>query len=256
MTILCYHSVQPRWDSPLAVEPTDFDAQCEWLARRRRVLPLREAIQRLDGKGRLPRGVAALTFDDGFEALHEHAMPALTRNLLPSTVFLVAQTLKARGQKVDWVDTPGTEPLTTLTRDQVLDMQGAGIDFQSHSDAHLDLTQLSFEECVKDLADSREFLADLLGRHVDVLAYPRGRHNATVREAAARAGYAYAVALPEQSEEPGPYAIPRVGIYRGNGMTAMRVKSARPYLRVRLDPWFPAAARLVRGARRTVRSGS
>jgi peptidoglycan/xylan/chitin deacetylase (PgdA/CDA1 family) len=232
MTILCYHSVQHGWESPLSVEPGEFAWQAHWLRRRRQVLPLRDALPRLDATGRLPRGGAALTFDDGFAALHD-VLPVLTRERLPATVFLVAQTLTPQGQAVDWVDTPGTEPLSTLTLDQVLEMQDAGVEFQSHSWAHLDLTQLSEEECVRDLRDSRELLSDLLGRPVTLMAHPRGRHTPHVRRAAARAGYSHAFALPERAETPEDYAVPRVGIFQGNGHLTMRIKSARPYVRVR-----------------------
>jgi peptidoglycan/xylan/chitin deacetylase (PgdA/CDA1 family) len=250
MSILCYHSVQPRWTSPLAVEPADFAKHCAWLAHRRRMLPLRDALARLDRSGRLPRGMAALTFDDGFAALHEHAMPVLARHRMPATVFLVAQTLTPAGQPVDWVDTPGTEPLTTLSRDQVLEMQDAGVDFQSHSYAHRDLTRLGFDECVTDLRDSREFLSELLGRPVTLLAYPRGRHDERVRQAAERAGYTHAFTLPEQAEQPGQYAIPRVGIYRGNGTRTVQIKASRPYLAVCTDSRYRYIEQTMKRARR------
>ena len=246
MTILCYHAVQPRWESPLAVDPEAFDRQAAWVRARRRVLPLAESVSRLDASGRLPRGEAVLTFDDGFASLYDHALPVLMRERLPATVFLVAQTLAPGGQPVDWVDTPGTEPLITLTLDQILEMQDAGVDFQSHSWAHLDLTTLSEEECVRDLRDSRELLSELLGRPVPFLAYPRGRHSPHVRRAAARAGFTHSFALPEQHEEVGDHAIPRVGIFRGNGQLALRIKSARPYLRLRHSPRIVDAARGVK----------
>lgn len=246
MTILCYHSIQSGWHSPLAVEPGDFARHCAWLASRRRVLPLTDAIARLDRSGRLPRGTTSLTFDDGFTALFEHVTPVLTRHRLPATVFLVAQTLTPTGQAVDWVDTPGTEPLSTLRLEQILAMQAAGVNFQSHSYAHHDLTQLSFEECVKDLRDSRELLADLLHRPVELLAYPRGRHDEDVRRAAAQAGYTHAFGLPEMREEAGPYAIPRVGIYRGNRTVTVQVKGSRPYLPLRHSRRLQGARRLVR----------
>jgi peptidoglycan/xylan/chitin deacetylase (PgdA/CDA1 family) len=233
MTILCYHSVHPRWNSPLAVEPEDFAQQASWLRARRRVIPLREALPRLDATGRLPRGEAVLTFDDGFADNHSEVLPVLIRERLPATVFLVAQTLTPGGRPVDWVHTPGTEPLQTLTVDQVLEMQDAGVDFQSHSWAHRDLPELTYAECVRDLTDSREFLSELLGRPVTVLAYPRGLHDRKVRQAAEAAGYTSALALPEQAEEVGPYAVPRVGIYRGNSLRTVRVKASRPYLRLR-----------------------
>ena len=244
MTVLCYHSVDEGWDHPLSVEPGDFARQAAWLRRSRRVLPVREALARMDASGRLPRGEAALTFDDGFAALHTHAFPTLVREGLPATVFLVAQTLTPHGQEVDWVDAPGAHPLGTLTLDQVLEMQDAGVAFESHSWSHRDLTGLSVEECVRDLRDSRELLSDLLGRRVTLLAYPRGLHDGAVREAAERAGYTHAFALPVRGEEPGAYAVPRVGIWHGNGALTVRVKAARPYLRLR------TSERLLRGTRR------
>ncbi len=247
MTVLCYHSVQSGWDSPLAVEPDDFAWQAAWLQRRRTVLPLRDALSRLDRTGRLPRGEAALTFDDGFADLHTHALPLLKRHRLPATVFLVAQTLTSGGQAVDWVDTAGSQQLRTLTLDQVLEMQDAGVEFESHSWAHRDLTGLSTEECVRDLRESRELLTDLLGRPVTLLCYPRGLHNRQVREAAEKAGYTHAFALPERAEQPDRYAVPRVGIYRGNSPLTVRIKAARPYLRVRTSD------RVLRGTRRVKR---
>jgi peptidoglycan/xylan/chitin deacetylase (PgdA/CDA1 family) len=254
MTILCYHSVDPDWNSPLAVTPEAFAQQAEWLARSRRVLPVADALPRLDASGRLPRGEAALTFDDGFAALHEHVLPVLTRHRLPATVFLVAETLTPAGRPVDWVDTPGTAPLSTLTRDQVLEMQDAGVDFQSHSWAHHDLTRLSWDECVRDLRESREFLSDLLGRAVTLLCYPRGLHDADVRNAAEVAGYTHAFALPVGPEQPGDYAVPRVGIWRGNGPAAVRVKAARPYLTVRTSEPVARNARRAKQLVKVVRA--
>lgn len=248
MTILCYHSVQLDWASPLAVDPKGFAKQCAWLGGHRQVLPLLDAVNRLDGSCRLPRGLAALTFDDGFEGLYEHALPALTRHRLPATVFLVAQTLTDAGQPVDWVDTPPDYQLTTLSKDQVLEMQAVGVNFQSHSYAHTDLTRLSFEACVQDLRDSRELLESVLGRPVQLLAYPRGRHDERVRAAAARAGYTNAFTLPEGPERPGPYSVPRVGVYRGNSVGSLRIKSAGPYLNVRTGRAYQLGQHLRRAA--------
>lgn len=250
MTVLCYHAVEPGWNSPLAMEPQAFRQHCDWLSRRTTVVPLQQAVSRLDRSGRLPRGLTAITFDDGFSGLHSHAGPVLSRLAMPATVFLVARTLTDSGQPVDWVDTPPPFPLTTLSLDQVCEMQSQGISFESHSLSHTDLTQMSFEDCVVDLRESRELLESLLGHRVRLLAYPRGRHNAAVRAAAVRAGYSHAFALPESREIGGPYSIPRVGVYRGNGLTHLRLKSARPYLRVRTGGAYRLAQHAVRSARK------
>jgi len=246
MTILCYHSVDAAWESPLASRPAEFAAHCAWLARHRTVVPLAEAATRLDRSGRLPSGLAAITFDDGFTGVLEHAAPVLRRHGLPATVFLVAQTLTEEGLPARWVRTPPPWPLTTLTREQVLELRDLGVDLQSHSWAHLDLVDLGFEACVADLRASRELLEDLLGGPVTHLAYPRGRHDADVRRAAERAGYTHAYALPEKPEQPGPYAVPRVGIHRGNGTRTLAVKSRRSYLPARHGPVGVVARRAAR----------
>lgn len=238
MTILCYHAVQQHWTSPLAIDPSVFEAQASWLARRRTVVPLSTAVERLDGRGRLPRGMAALTFDDGLQSVHQHAWPVLRRLRLPATVFLVAETLSPEGRAVDWVDTPPPYPLQTLTLDEVLEMQSEGVSFASHSYSHLDLPSLGHEECVTDLRRSRELLEDLLKMSVPYLAYPRGRHNAGVRAAAAEAGYSRSFTLPQGKESFDAHAIPRVGIFQGNGKATLVAKTDPSYLGFRMSPAF------------------
>jgi peptidoglycan/xylan/chitin deacetylase (PgdA/CDA1 family) len=239
VAILCYHSVQSDWQSPLAVSADAFAQHCAWLAKHRRVVDLPEAVAHMDERARLPRPLAALTFDDGFGGVYEHAFPLLTRYQLPATVFLVAETLSPGGRKVDWVQPLPSRPLTTLSREQVLEMQAAGVRFGSHSYAHQDLTTLDEEACVTDLKASRDLLEDLLQRAVAFLAYPGGRHDAKVRRAAERAGFSHAFTLPVRPEPLSPFAVPRVGIWPGNGAFALRLKTSPWYLRVRTSAIFP-----------------
>ena len=244
MTILCYHAVRDDWDSQLAVRVDEFTAHCAHLARRRHVVDLATAVAQLDRSGRLPARLTAVTFDDGFSDFYDTAAPILARFDLPVTMFIVAATLEPGGQPVDWVRPPPQVALSTLTLDQVRELQERGVDIQSHSHRHFDLDTLSEEECFRDLQRSRELLEDLLGRRVPYLAYPRGRHDAAVRRAARRAGYTHAFSLPQAAETPGPYAIPRVGLFRGNRVGTLRVKLSRRYLPLRTGPLFPVARRL------------
>lgn len=244
MTILCYHTVERGWRSPLAVTPEAFAKHCAWLARRN-VVPLEEAVSRMDRWGRLPRGTTALTFDDGFAGLYEHAWPVLTHFGLPATIFLVAQTLSPEGRTVDWA--PSAPPgAGTLDLDQVLEMQGAGISFGSHSYAHHDLIELDAGDCERDLLDSRRLLEDLLRRDVPYLAYPRGLHDDTVHRAAEGAGFSHAFSLPEGPEEVSRYALPRAVIIPGNGVPTLRFKTSRLYLPFRRTPLWPALRAVAR----------
>ena len=239
MSILMYHSVESGWASPLAVDTHDFARQCEWLAAHRNVVDLAEAVRLMDSRGRLPAGVSALTFDDGFPSVYHHAFPQLLRHRLPATVFLVARTLEPGGTEPGDVE-------RWLTLDQVLEMQNAGIRFGSHSRAHRILTLLDPADCEDDLRRSRESLEARLGRPVPFLAYPGGFHNEAVRAAAARAGYTRAFGTSRGRDPAGPFAIPRIGVYPVDGIAALRLKTNRRYVTVRRSGLFPALRKLAR----------
>ena len=232
--ILCYHAVNPEWDDWLSVPPERFAEHVAWLAGQN-ALPLDELLEGRARRATLPRRPIAVTFDDGFADLYDHALPVVRRSGLPITIYLVVGTL-VDGQPVNWVDTPPTTTLTTLTLDQILEMQEAGVRFGSHTWSHPDLRTLSDRELDVELGRSREALADLLGAPVTTVAYPRGLHSAAVRRAAARAGYDFALSLPVGGPEPlGRYAVPRVGIGGGDGVRSLRVKAHPLALKVRLS---------------------
>ena len=251
-TILCYHSIDPDWLSPLSVPTEIFAAQASWLARQQRLVPLERAVEIAGRSGRLPGSATALTFDDGYAGTHRNAVPILRRLGLPATMFVVSGSLDGTVRPAEWVERAdlGDRDVEVVDVEGLRELADAGWSFGSHSHRHLDLTELSEEECRRDLATSREALEDLLHRPVPWLAYPRGRHAAHVRRAAARAGYTHAFGLPETPERPGPLAIPRVGIYRGDGVASMRAKLSRWYLPLRTGPAFPMAQRAVHGVRR------
>lgn len=247
MAILCYHGVDPAWQSALSVSPGAFAGHMSWLARNRRVVPLTEAATRVSNSGRLPRGMVAVTFDDGFAGLHEHALHVLASNGIPATIFLVAETLTPQGRPVDWVDgiAPGT--LTTLGPEEILEMRDAGVEFGSHSYSHRDLTQLTQAECERDLKDSRDVLQDLLDRPVQSLAYPRGIYNERVQEAARKAGFAHAFGTSRMGVPTGkPLGIPRIGIYASDGPARLALKTSARYASLRLSRLWPKRTRPVR----------
>lgn len=246
MTILCYHSVDDDWSSRLSIPTPEFERHCRWLARHRTVVPLADLASRLDARHRTPARSAAITFDDGWAGVHERAWPVLRRHGLPFTVFVVVDTLVGDGIPVNWVDDPGNRPLTTLSRDQVMELAADGVEIGSHSCAHHDLTTLDPLDCLADLRRSRETLSDLLGREVTSVAYPRGRHDGVVRAAARQAGYHYGFALPEAREVTDRFAIDRVGIYPGNTTRTLRIKTSPRYLDVRLSPWYRRLTRTKR----------
>lgn len=237
MPILCYHSVSPDWKSPLSVPPAVFEQQCRWLSRRRTVVDLEVAVDQMTSRGSLP-GLAAVTFDDGFVDLYEHALPILLRHKIPCTIFLVAETLLRSNPRVHWVDDPPPSPLNVLSLEQVREMRKFGVQFASHGYSHHDLTKLSDYECELDLRESRILLEDLLGTPIRFLAYPRGLHNERVRKAARKAGFSHAFAMMRKPRTMDTHSVPRVGIYGHNGRFTLEVKMSRWYVPAKMGTLF------------------
>lgn len=244
MSILAYHAVDPVWQSPLSIPPSTFAQHVAWLARHRRVTGLDTALIRVRRSGSLPAGLTAITFDDGFASVYEHAYPILQRLGIPAAVFVVGRTL-AGSEGVDWLDHPPNHALQTLSHEQILEMHEAGITFGSHGYSHRDLTTMDTAELERDLRHSREALEDLLHERVTTIAYPRARSDERVRRTARLCGYRYglAVSLPRQAG--GPMEIGRAGIYPSNGPVALWIKSSPWYLPVRTMPLYAALRRLI-----------
>lgn len=86
--VVTYHRVVDAPD-PMLSEPDvqAFRAQVTFLARHLRVLPLRDALQRLKS-GSLPKRAVSITFDDGYANNYSCALPVLKVLGLPATVFV------------------------------------------------------------------------------------------------------------------------------------------------------------------------
>src|SRR6202011_1935287 len=91
--ILCYHNVVATRDCGDALglhqARKRFERQIGWLVAHYDVVPLHELVDRLT-RGASLRSLAAVTFDDGYTGVFEHAIPILDALGIPATVFLVA----------------------------------------------------------------------------------------------------------------------------------------------------------------------
>ncbi|MHB1428612.1 MAG: polysaccharide deacetylase family protein [Rhodocyclaceae bacterium] len=89
LSILIYHRVLSQPDPLRPGEPdvASFDWQMRLLAEHCVVLPLREAVSRLQ-EGGLPHRACCITFDDGYADNLTVALPILEKYRLPATVFV------------------------------------------------------------------------------------------------------------------------------------------------------------------------
>ena len=89
LSILIFHRVLPAPDPLLPGEPdaAAFEARMRWLASAFSVIPLIEAVRRLQA-GSLPPNAASVTFDDGYADNATIAAPILARLRLSATFFV------------------------------------------------------------------------------------------------------------------------------------------------------------------------
>ena len=195
LPVLLYHKIDripPGARYPRSyVTPERFEAQLAFLRRRGyESISFADYLAYRHGAGRLPRRPVIVTFDDGYRSNRDVALPLLKQYGFRATIFLVAERI---GGTNTWDPDEIQEPL--LDAAAVRAMQARGIEFGSHSATHARLTALDRAAVLKELRDSRALLGTLLGRPVQVLAYPYGAHNAPSRHLAAEAGYEAAVAI-------------------------------------------------------------
>ena len=105
-----------------------------------------------------------------------------------------------------------------LSREQLCELQEAGLAIGSHTLNHAHLTRLSPAEARREMVDSRACLEDMLGAPCRTLAYPYGDWSPAVRDLAGEAGYAVACTTVRAAARAGadPLALPRLNIRRYN----------------------------------------
>lgn len=123
VTILIFHRVLPEPDPlfPAEVDARRFDVIMGWIKNWFNVLPLSEAVERLQA-GSLPSRAAAITFDDGYADNYQVALPILQRHGLPATFFIAVGFLDGGRMFNDTV-------IETVRRctEPVLDLAGLGL---------------------------------------------------------------------------------------------------------------------------------
>ena len=226
--VLMYHRIGTAtndWERKYCVSPAQFAAQMRQLhAKGYRACAIDDFVRWLGGNGTLPQGAFVLTFDDGFLGVYEHARPVLVELGWPATVFLVSQLI---GQRDLWTEgenrTGHTQPL--LDRAHIEQMAREGFTFHSHTRRHADLPTLGDERLADELAGSRTDLESLLDQPVPYLAYPYGRFDDRVRDAAIAAGYKAAFSVRPGFNRPGldSHAVRRLDVW-GTDTPAMLLR--------------------------------
>ena len=188
--MLAYHGVGvcPRGDPlhHMFVTEDELAGQMEHLERRCSVISLEDAILGRE----TPRPAVVLTFDDAYENFTA-ALEILEGKAFPVTLFVPTGHL---GGANTW-DPATVCDVRVMSPAAVAEVAGRGVEVQSHGHMHVDLVAVGPAGARADLEASVAALTELTGTAPRYLAYPWGRHDDSVRRAAAEAGFDAAFAV-------------------------------------------------------------
>lgn len=121
------------------------------------------------------RGLVSLDFDDGWLSAYYQAIPILNAAGLKSTQYIMSGFLN--------------EGINYVNIEQVLAMQAAGHEIGGHTITHAHLPELSEEEMIREIWQSKFDLESLGVSTLAALAYPYGEYNQAIIGATIDAGY-------------------------------------------------------------------
>jgi peptidoglycan/xylan/chitin deacetylase (PgdA/CDA1 family) len=235
LPILCYHNVAEPSESTrfklLYVNPDKFERHL-WTMRRigLRGVSIGEGMTRLnDGSS---RGYVALTFDDGYADTAMAAAPLLKQYGFTATCYIVSGAVGTYNRwDADYIQ----ERKPLMSREQIEQWLSAGMEVGSHSCSHPRLHELAREEALREIAESRVALRNLLGASVNHFAYPFGQFTADTAELVRAAGYSSAVTVVHGVARASDdrYRLPRILIDGEKGTWRLLVHLATPYDRLR-----------------------
>lgn len=177
--VLCYHSI-------LTKQKERFEWQMARIFARATVYENKKGGSSHHNR-RFPK--VWITFDDAFTNLLDNALPVLEKYCVPAIVFAVAGNL---GETPRWKMPVGHPESSekTMTADQLISIsKNPLIKIGSHTLTHPNLVEISPEQAITELADSKQQLEALLGCSVEELALPHGAYNQAVLTMAQEAGY-------------------------------------------------------------------
>lgn len=228
--VLCYHSISPSWPTTLAVTPDRLRWQLRALLRRGYYsATFFDVVSDPRGPPRV-----AVTFDDAYRSVGEHALPILHELGMVGTVFAPTDHV-GTGEPMSW---PGIEhwaggahrdELIALNWAELRRLAAHGWEIGSHTCSHARLTQLDPAALTHELRDSRSACETHLDRPCRSLAYPYGDVDDRVAEAAGRAGFTAGAAMAAS----GPLRCPRIGVYPVDAGWRFQLKLSRSARRLR-----------------------
>ncbi|WP_175755530.1 polysaccharide deacetylase family protein [Burkholderia cepacia] len=219
--ILMYHQIRPLPPHSdvlrgLSVDPRAFRRQMRVL----KALGYR-GMSVTDLQRRLPQArrerLFAITFDDGFRNVAEHALPVLDALGFTATCYFVSGRL---GGSNDWDRRLATAEGALMDLGALREWHAHGHEVGAHTVDHVVLSDVPSPAAWRQIAHSKAQLEDAAGCPIVSFCYPYGALDANVRRLVIEAGFqnATTTVCGRADARTDPFLLPRIAVPGGRGV--------------------------------------
>lgn len=175
--VICYHSVTDNSlkQNPIVISKDKIREQLQTIKDNGYItLSMKELNDYLFKNKPIPEKSVIITFDDGYRDIYINAFPILKELNMKATIFVISSYINSE---------------LYLTGDQIKEMNSYGIDVESHTVSHKNLSSMSYADQLKELKESKEKIESITHKPVFSVAYPEGKYNNNTEKAVIEAGY-------------------------------------------------------------------
>lgn len=179
--VLYYHSIDPSEANELILSPERLKKQLQYILDEGYTpLTMNQLYEHLTNNKEIPKKSIVINFDDGYMDNYTYAFPILKELGIKATFFII---------------TNGINDGYYMSKEQLIEMDKAGMDIMAHTESHPHLSKYPYEIQLGELTRSKQVLEEILGKPVDFLAYPYGSYNEDTLKATKEAGYKMAFTI-------------------------------------------------------------
>lgn len=176
-TIIMYHRFGDSRYPSTNISLEQFDAHIEHLSSGNyNVVPLAEIIDALRAGRSLPDRTVAITIDDAYTSVLEHAWPRLKAANFPFTLFVATSPIDRNSPSY-------------MSWDDLRMLQQAGVTIGSQTHTHPHLHRITPEQVRTELQTSNSRFIEELGLRPEFFAYPYGEYSKFVIDIVKESGF-------------------------------------------------------------------
>jgi len=167
--ILMYHSIGSS--NNLSVSTNNFDKQMSFMKKNNyKTISFKDL-------NNLNKGFKyfIITFDDGYEDVHDNALPIMKKYGFHSICYFVTSLI---GQYNVWdLDQKNFNKLKLMDVDKISSWLNNGMDIGAHSATHQNLTTLDSIKKKIEIENPKKYFNDTFSINVESFSYPFGRYD-------------------------------------------------------------------------------